>query len=86
MKHNQVQNEWLTLCNQALKAQQIANHYFTLVLSERTLFETGESSLFLINAREMNYLGAQSKYIEFIAKTQKSALSEQYVTGMLGMK
>ena len=32
-----------------------------------------------------NYISAKMKYIEYLAKTQKSALSEKYITGILGM-
>lgn len=84
-KQVQIRNEWNTLSTQAQTAQTIADRYRQLALAERLLFEGGESSLFLINAREISYLSAQGKYIEFLAKTQKAALSEKYVTGALGM-
>lgn len=83
-KQVQIRNEWNTLSNQAQTAQTIAERYKQLATAERLLFEGGESSLFLINAREISYLSAQGKYIEFLAKTQKAALSEKYVTGTLG--
>ncbi|MCC6700871.1 MAG: TolC family protein [Fluviicola sp.] len=84
-KQVQIRNEWNTLSTQAQTAQTIADRYRQLALAERLLFEGGESSLFLINAREISYLSAQSKYIEFLAKTQKAALSEKYVIGALGL-
>lgn len=84
-KQVQIRNEWNTFSSQAQTAQTIADRYRQLALAERLLFEGGESSLFLINAREISYLSAQGKYIEFLAKTQKAALSEKYVTGALGL-
>jgi len=84
-KQVQIRNEWNTLSTQAQTAQTIADRYRQLALAERLLFEGGESSLFLINAREISYLSAQGKYIEFLAKTQKAALSEKYVIGALGL-
>lgn len=84
-KQVQIRNEWNTLSTQAQTAQTIADRYRQLALAERLLFDGGESSLFLINAREISYLSAQGKYIEFLAKTQKAALSEKYVIGALGL-
>jgi outer membrane protein TolC len=84
-KQVQIRNEWNTLSAQAQTAQTIADRYRQLALAERLLFDGGESSLFLINAREISYLSAQGKYIEFLAKTQKAALSEKYVIGALGL-
>lgn len=84
-KQVQIRNEWNTLSMQAQTAQTIADRYRQLALAERLLFEGGESSLFLINAREISYLSAQGKYIEFLAKTQKAALSEKYIIGALGL-
>lgn len=77
-------NEWSTFYNQTEVSQEIATNYQTLSAAERELFEIGESSLFLINVREMSYLSAQAKYIESLAKTNKSALKYTYLKGELG--
>lgn len=85
MKQLQVRNEWSTHFSQAESGLVAAQRYLRLTEAERSLFELGESSLFLINAREMSYLSAQSKYFEYAAKTQKSALKARYAAGQLGM-
>lgn len=83
-KQLQIRNEWNTSVTQARMAQTIANRYRQLADAERSLFINGESSLFLVNAREISYLNAQSKWIETLSKTNKSRLSELYVSGKLG--
>lgn len=83
-KQLQVRNEWNTAVTQARMAETIANRYRQLADSERSLFLNGESSLFLVNAREISYLSAQGKWIETLSKTNKSRLSELYVSGKLG--
>jgi outer membrane protein TolC len=86
LKTKQIQNrnEWTTHVTQAQTSLTVAQNYKQLAVAERSLFENGESSLFLINAREMNYLSAQSKYLEYAAKTKKSALTEKFALGILG--
>lgn len=85
IKQLQVRNEWNTHVTQAESSRIAASRYQQLAAAERSLFELGESSLFLINAREMSYLSAQSKYLEYVAKTRKSALKESYTMGRLGL-
>ena len=46
-----------------------------LLEAEKELFVTGESSLFLINARELSYIQARLKLIECIVKVQQAKLS-----------
>lgn len=84
-KQQQVRNELFTINDQARTAFTIAQRYKKLADAERQLFELGESSLFLINAREISYLSAQGKYLEFLAKNQKALLSEKYILGFLGL-
>jgi hypothetical protein len=83
-KQQQIRNELLTVNDQANTAFVIAQRYRQLAEAERQLFDIGESSLFLINAREISYLSAQGKYLEFLAKNQKALLSEKFVLGILG--
>lgn len=77
-------NEWNTSIAQVTVNKEIARNYQSLANAERELFEIGESSLFVINIREMNYLNAQAKYVESLAKTNKSALKYSYLLGELG--
>ena len=83
-KQLQVRNEWNTTVLQAEASLTSAQRYNQLAAAERSLFDLGESSLFLINSREQSYLSAQSKYLEYAAKTRKSALAEQFALGNLG--
>lgn len=83
-KQLQIRNEWNTAVTQSQMAETIATRYRQLADAERSLFINGESSLFLVNAREISYLNAQGKWIETLSKTNKSRLSEWYVTGKLG--
>ncbi|MBI1193019.1 MAG: hypothetical protein GC205_07590 [Bacteroidetes bacterium] len=56
----------------------------SLLAGERALFSGGESSLFLINAREMAFIGARVEQIELLVKNRKAALGAQYAFGVLG--
>lgn len=49
-----------------------------LLDAEKALFETGESSLFLINARELAYIQAKLKWVESIAKSKQAYLSLKF--------
>jgi hypothetical protein len=83
-KQKQIQNEWITLVSQTTDSDVIADGFKSLSIAETALFEQGESSLFLVNARELGYISSKSKYIEFLSKTNKSALSAKYILGQLG--
>lgn len=48
---------------------------------EQKLFENGESSLFLINTREMNLINNQIKLYELIAKQAQTHLTLQWAAG-----
>jgi outer membrane protein TolC len=49
-----------------------------LLDAEKAMFETGESSLFLINARELAYIQAKLKWVESIAKSKQTYLSLKF--------
>jgi outer membrane protein TolC len=57
--------------------------YEKLWLSEKRLFDSGESSLFMINNREVSYINAKIKLNEMINKKQKSGLEAEYAFGEL---
>lgn len=80
----QNRQNWVITLDQMETSETIAQRYFSLAEAERNFFNIGESSLFLVNAREISYLSAQSKYLEFIAKAYKFNLTDQYVRGDLG--
>lgn len=57
--------------------------YSGLLNGERRLFNNGESSLFLVNSRELGFINAQIKLIELLAKNQKSILKLNLALGSL---
>ncbi len=69
---------------QQLYSNNVRN-YEQLWQSEKRLFDTGESSLFMINSREMSYINAQLKLNEIKNKNNKSALEVAYSFGLLGL-
>lgn len=58
--------------------------YQALLNAEKRMFDSGESSLFMINAREISAMNANIKLIDLIAKNKKSLLSVDYALGILG--
>jgi outer membrane protein TolC len=54
-----------------------------LLDAEIMMFEIGESSLFLINARETAYIQSKLKFIECIAKNQQAFLTMQFAMAQL---
>lgn len=76
-------NEFNTYKNQiGIYSKNVIN-YEKLWQSEKRLFSSGESSLFMINAREMSYINAQIKLNEIINKNKKAALDVEYSFGLL---
>ncbi|MFZ6052468.1 TolC family protein [Halocola ammonii] len=76
-------NELQTLSGQASTYGQTVSDYRQLVEGERELFAIGESSLFLVNSRELGLISAEVKYIEIFAKQFKAALKVDYAMGSL---
>ena len=58
--------------------------YESLLEAEKRMFEGGESSLFMINARELSAINARIKLTELITKTKKALLTVEYSFGELG--
>lgn len=63
---------------------QTVSAYGLLLDSEKSIFQAGESSLFLINAREMSYIGARLKLIDVVVKNKKAVLGANFMAGLLG--
>ena len=89
-KQNEIQNkikaqlnEYNTSNNQIKTYINTVNNYRSLWIAEKTLFETGESSLFMVNSREMAYINAQVKLNELINKNKKSVLNTEFALGQL---
>lgn len=77
-------NTWQTTKNQVDLYQRTVNDYFNLLEGERAMFRAGESSVFMVNSRELGYISAQIKLVELITKNHKAKLETNYVFGILG--
>jgi outer membrane protein TolC len=60
--------------------------YEHLWMSEKRLFDSGESSLFMINNRETSYINAKIKQNEMVNKKQKAALEAEFIFGELSSR
>jgi outer membrane protein TolC len=78
------QAEWLAFREQSEWQRQTAERLEQVTTAEQALFNNGESSLLVINLREMSYLQAQNKFLESVAKSVVARLSIQYYNGSLG--
>ena len=76
-------NTWRTSQSQIGIYEQTVNNVERLVEGEIQKFDTGESSLFLVNQREMRFINAQIGFIEMIAKNQHAYIEVQYSLGLL---
>ena len=76
-------NEFETTINQIDLYTRTTQDYRSLLDGERSLFNNGESSLFLVNSRELGFINAQIKLIQLFAKNQKSILKLNYALGSL---
>ena len=63
--------------------QQAVQSYATLQRGEEIKFSNGESSLFLVNARELKTLEARQKLIELQGKEQKAVANTLWAAGTL---
>jgi outer membrane protein TolC len=76
-------NKWTTTVNQLELWGQTTNGYLQLLESEQTLFQIGESSLFMVNSREKNYINASLKLIETLTNNQMASIKTLYAMGIL---
>ncbi len=76
-------NEYETTSTQVSFYAQTVDAYSKLLEAEKSVFNSGESSLFLLNARELSYIASQVKLIELVLKNRKSYLNTEYSSGNL---
>lgn len=76
-------NEWLALEEQIRLQQLMVANANTLRNGEATRFENGESSLFLVNSRELKLLEAQVKLYNLQAKYAKARTFLYWSAGIL---
>ncbi|PQJ09091.1 hypothetical protein CJD36_021190 [Flavipsychrobacter stenotrophus] len=86
----QIENKTRSYYNELLAVRQQLNimtstntNFMKLYQGERLKFETGESSLFLLNARQSKVLETAQKLIELKAKWQKAYVSLLWSSGTL---
>ena len=82
-KLRQYFNEWTQSRQQAALQQQAVQSYAALQRGEELKYTNGESSLFLVNARELKTLEARQKLLELQTKEQKAAASALWAAGLL---
>ncbi|MCJ8166963.1 TolC family protein [Pontibacter sp. E15-1] len=76
-------NEWLALEEQIRLQQQMVNNATTLRNGEVIRFQNGESSLFLVNSREMKLLEAQAKLYTLRTKYAKAKTYLYWAAGVM---
>ena len=76
-------NDWNTSRQQAELYKNTARDYERLLEGEQQLFTEGESSLFMVNSREIGFINAQVKLIELTTKNQFSRIKTYYAAGTL---
>jgi outer membrane protein TolC len=82
-KANAALNDWQNTVDQFDLYTETVTNYFDLLQGERQLFLGGESSLFMVNSREMSYIQASIKLAEIAAKNRKAKLMTDYILGIL---
>jgi outer membrane protein TolC len=75
-------NELNTLSELIAIQQNLVSYAALLLTAEGTRFESGESSLFLVNQRERNYIEAKAKLVELTAKYAKAKYQLQWASGV----
>ncbi|NNC83195.1 MAG: TolC family protein [Flavobacteriales bacterium] len=83
VKARQSINSWETTLEQFRLYSRTVQDYAGLLAGERQLFESGESSLFLVNRRELGYISAQIKRNEILTKNRMASLKTEYQLGIL---
>ena len=76
-------NEWQTISEQIVIQQRTVSDYNGLLNGERSLFENGESSLFMVNSREMSYIQSQLKLNELISRRFQAEIKVNHALGIL---
>lgn len=89
-KQNEIVNKTKSVLNELkgfIKQYDLYNYtvknYEKLWMAEKALFESGESSLFIINSREMSYINSKLKLNDLFIKKKKAILELDYSLGIL---
>ncbi|MCP9235940.1 TolC family protein [Lewinella sp. JB7] len=84
VKVEQAANEARTTVAQFDLATRNAADYGRLLAGERELFRAGESSLFLVNNREVAFIEANVKRLDILVKHRKALLALDFAAGRIG--
>ncbi len=83
IKVRQYANNLSNLSRQITLHQGIVQNRRTLLEAETTRFSLGESSVFLINAREQSWLDAQLKYLKLLSEYRKAEAGLRWAVGII---
>ena len=78
-------NTWQNTRSQFQLYFRTASDFRRLLEAEQQLFFGGESSLFMVNARETAYINAQLKVIEIMEKNKKAQAEVKYSFALSNM-
>ena len=78
-------NTWRQTFDQLELVARTVRDSRALVTSEQQLFDAGESSLFLVNSRELVYINSELKFIETVTKNQFAALNVAFSLGDMNL-
>jgi outer membrane protein TolC len=84
LKLDVIQRNLNLLTEQLANAEQNARLNKQLLAAEKLKFDSGESSLFLLNTRESRWMDAELKLAEYRVKFIKGVFELVYVRGDLG--
>lgn len=82
-KVKQFYTEWQQTILQQEQQKNLVANYTALQKGEETKFSNGESSLFLVNARELKTIESQQKLIELTSKIQVAHINIRWSAGLL---
>lgn len=83
VKAHSYYNEYMSLKEQIKNYDEVQAAYTTLYNGEVMRFKSGESTLFLVNSRELKLMEALQKMVELKAKQQKAYTGILHAAGML---
>jgi hypothetical protein len=79
-------SDWQTTDEQVTCTEKTVLDYNGLLTGERTLFNNVESSLFMVNIREMGYINVKIKLVELLAKIRKAKVPADYTFRIMGVE
>ena len=82
-KINASLNAWQNSQDQLGIYSKVVDDYSILLNGERKRFNGGESSLFMVNSRELGYINSQIKFTQMVAKTHQFKLKTIHALGVL---